>query len=417
MSDKRFPIQNNAACLYKWTWSTLFLNRGTTSSCHRCKHWEFTPETFMDFHNLPGKQQDRKNMLEGKWPGNGCEYCRDIEEAGGMSDRTSFVNSSVELIPKELEIDPTATSVTPRLLEVYFNNVCNQACVYCTPGFSSQIEAEVRKFGPSKHNWDYSNWNHDDKYELYKEKFWEWMKLHAKDLINLHTLGGEPMYQKEFDLCLDFFDENPCPNLIWRIFTNANHPPEQFKEKLLKVQRLVDEGKLSRMDLQFSIDCWGREVEYARFGLTMEKFEANMETALSLPAIRVLVHSTLTAVTLPTFYQLLEKNIEWCKQKRVHFTWNTVQMPVCFNPYHFGDKLVPYVDKGLEVLARHGDTYKKEYDHLNGIKQQMLNSTVDVDIVNDLAGFLDDITVRRKVDWRPLYPEIVDIINECNANA
>jgi len=412
--QKVFPIQNDAACLYKWTWSTVFLNRGTTTSCHRCHHWEYDLDTMMDFHNHPGKISDREKMLKGEWPGNGCEYCRDIEAAGGISDRLSFVNQSVELIPKELAADPTATHVTPRLLEVYFNNVCNQSCIYCTPGFSSQIEQEVRKFGPSKHNWNYSNWSPDDKYELYKDKFWEWMKKNAGDLMHLQTLGGEPMYQKEFDTCLDFFDENPCPDLIWRIFTNGNHPPDKFREKIKRIQRLVDEKKIQRMDIQCSIDCWGDEVEYARYGLKMDVFEENMNTLLEFPGVGVLVHSTLTPVTLPTFYQLVEKNIEWCKRKRVYFTWNTVQMPVIFNPYHFGPHLVPYVDKGLDILAQYGDEYKKEWDHLNGIKQQMLSSEVNLQHVNDLRGFLDDIDVRRKLDWKKLYPQIDELMVKLN---
>ena len=54
------PINKATACQFKWTWSTLFLNFGTTSSCHRCKHWPVTVDTIEDFHNVPGKLQDRE---------------------------------------------------------------------------------------------------------------------------------------------------------------------------------------------------------------------------------------------------------------------------------------------------------------------------------------------------------------------
>ena len=83
----KWQLKTDPACQFKWTWSTLFLNFGTTSSCHRCKHWEVTVENFMDFHNLPGKVSDREKMLQGQWPGNGCEYCKVVEEAGGVSER------------------------------------------------------------------------------------------------------------------------------------------------------------------------------------------------------------------------------------------------------------------------------------------------------------------------------------------
>ena len=71
--------------------------------------------------------------------------------------------------------------------------------MYCTPGFSSQIEQEVRKHGPSKFNKDYSSWNADSKYEKYKEKFWEWMEKNSEHVQILQVLGGEPLYQKEFE--------------------------------------------------------------------------------------------------------------------------------------------------------------------------------------------------------------------------
>ena len=35
-----FPIKTKTACQYKWTWSTVFLSTGTSSSCHRCKGWD-----------------------------------------------------------------------------------------------------------------------------------------------------------------------------------------------------------------------------------------------------------------------------------------------------------------------------------------------------------------------------------------
>jgi hypothetical protein len=73
-----FPIKTNTACQFKWTWSTLFLSVGTSSSCHRCKGWDVTNH-MQDFHNHPGKLGDREKMLEGLWPGNGCEYCKKIE--------------------------------------------------------------------------------------------------------------------------------------------------------------------------------------------------------------------------------------------------------------------------------------------------------------------------------------------------
>jgi hypothetical protein len=423
--QKTFPIQNDAACLYKWAWSTVFLSRGTTASCHRGYHWRLNEDNFMDFHNHPGKLSDREKMANGDWPSNGCEYCRDVEKAGGVSDRVGFVNNSIELLPPEMkdlqvrayEYDNIPLSVSPTLLEVYFNNVCNQSCVYCTPGFSSQIEQEVRKYGPTDFNKDYSNWRPDTKYELYKEKFWEWMEKHSQSLQILQVLGGEPLYQKEFEQCLDFFDKNPRPNLIYRTFSNLKHDPTKFKEKIQRVQNLIDQGKLKRMEFVCSIDCWGPEIEYVRDGLILEDWENNINTLVDTPGVSINIHATLTALTLPTLYQLIEKTVSWQRpDKYVGINWNTVVSPTPFNPYHFGEHLAPFIDTAIETLQKFPDFTESSnlQKHLHGIKQQLISTTVNKAEVANLVGFLDEIDTRRNRNWRKVFPQIEQIVNTIN---
>ena len=75
---------------------------------------------FDNFHNLPKKLNDRRLMLNGEWPQGGCEYCKNIEDAGGVSDRISHLDIP-NLTPIELETDLTAINVTPKILEIYFD--------------------------------------------------------------------------------------------------------------------------------------------------------------------------------------------------------------------------------------------------------------------------------------------------------
>ena len=413
MKNQIFPIVNDAACLYKWTWSTIFLSRGTTSSCHRCRHWEIDENTILDFHNHPGKVADREKMVNGEWPGNGCEYCRDVEQAGGASERTTYINYlDNNYVPKELFSNPTATTVTPRLLEVYFSNVCNQSCVYCTPGFSSQIEAEVKRFGASKYNLHYSNSNPEVNYDKLLDRFWEWMRTKGHELTTLQVLGGEPMYQKEFDMCLDFFNANPNPNLEWRIFSNLKHDSVKFKEKIDRVRDLIANKKIRSMEIVASLDCWGPEIEYARYGVKIDEWERNMLTVLNTEGIGISVHSTITPLTLPSMYQLFEKIAEWRKIKMVRYSWNTVVRPEIFNPYNFGPHLIPHIDRVLESLPPVEEWEQPQVEYFKGIRQQMSKSTVDKKQIQDLVGFLSDIDARRRLNWQETFPSIASLVNE-----
>jgi len=64
--DDKWTLKTATACQYKWTWSTVFLSTGTSSSCHRCKGWDVS-DMMEDFHNHPGKLGDREKMLKGQW--------------------------------------------------------------------------------------------------------------------------------------------------------------------------------------------------------------------------------------------------------------------------------------------------------------------------------------------------------------
>jgi hypothetical protein len=84
---KVFPIKTESACLLKWAWSTVYFNSGTTASCHRTQKYSIDPNNFENFHNLPDKIAARNLMQQGHWPSAGCEYCKNVEDAGGVSDR------------------------------------------------------------------------------------------------------------------------------------------------------------------------------------------------------------------------------------------------------------------------------------------------------------------------------------------
>jgi len=146
MSAKYFPIKTETACQLKWNWSTIRLYTGVTSSCQRASYSNITVDNFDSFHNTREKIDARKLMLNGQWPSGGCGYCQQIEAAGGVSDRM-FHTSIPNMYPLELDNNSLAVEVTPTILEVYFDNVCNMSCIYCWDGFSSKIQQENIKFG------------------------------------------------------------------------------------------------------------------------------------------------------------------------------------------------------------------------------------------------------------------------------
>ena len=414
------PINKDTACQFKWTWSTLFLNFGTTSSCHRCKHWPVTVDTIEDFHNIPGKVGDREKMLQGQWPGNGCEYCKVVEDAGGVSERQSYIKDQPYL-PPEMREDPAATSVTPRLLEVYFSNLCNQACTYCSAKFSSVIDNENKKYGEITHSdLEVYRYENNPDYDIMREKFWNWMDRHGQSLYKFQILGGEPLYQPEFERCIEWFDKNPCPNLEWHIFSNLKHKTEKLEEQVERIGQLIRDRKLKSFQIVASMDNWGPEAEYARYGMNLAQWERNFLLLHNKRWVQMQVHSTITSLTTPTMWKLYDNIIKWenndimpwGKPKPIFYSWNTIQDPKWMNPSIFGDYCVPEIDRLLRTLEGRNQTFNRNISYLEGIRQQLVSAQPNHYEMYRFRAHLDELDRRRNLDWRSIYPKLGDFVEQ-----
>ena len=186
---KPFPITKGLACQLKWTQSTVYLTDGVSASCHKAGFSNYlTANGEINFHNTPNKIEDRRKMLRGEWPGNGCEHCKHIEEVGGVSDRLIHLKMEGTSAPPELENDPEAVAVTPRILEVYWGNTCNQKCIYCAAHCSSQIHQEEKRFGRFDKEgvvMDHNNFKYNPNIERDTELLFEWFN---KNLHKLHKI-------------------------------------------------------------------------------------------------------------------------------------------------------------------------------------------------------------------------------------
>lgn len=419
MTQRVFPIKSETACLLKWSWSTIFFNSGTSASCHRTEKYAIDPTQFDQFHNLPEKLRDRTEMLQGHWPGHGCEYCRDVELAGGYSDRLMHLDAQQDqgLTPPELT-NIITNNVTPTILEVYFNNTCNMKCVYCGPHFSSLWEEENRKFGSSfganGPKFSIRQEQHNPHYNDMVAGLWKY--LHDEDrfktLRRFHILGGEPFIIKEIDDCISFWDQHHNPDLIVNIVSNLNVPHKRFKSYIDQFEQLALESKIWKLQLTASLDAWGKEQEYTRFGLDLDLWRTNFEYILNKPGISPSINSALSALTIRQVPELLSLINQWnTKQtaKIKHLSADPIQHS--FNttgqnddPYIFGSMFVHDFDTILSLMPEDTDIQRNQKSAMQGIATRIKNSTANPDRIEKLKTYLDILDQRRGTNWRVLFP-------------
>ena len=404
--NKPFSINTSTACQLKWNWSTVFLSTGKTASCHRTDHHTFDTDKF-DFHNTPSKLDDRKQMLEGKWPKRGCDYCINIERAGGQSDRITNLDFPGIHSPVELDNNPIATQVTPRILEIYFDNTCNLKCLYCGPYFSSLWDAENIKFGDKA-------FIKDPKLQSNKQKLFDWLKINGHNLTNFNILGGEPLYQRELEECLDLFEAHPAPELKLQIFTNLNAKLKYVQKVTERVRHLIDKGCLREFEVTASLDCWGPQQEYVRFPLNLKTWETNFEYLLGCDWINLIISSTVTPLTVKTLPDLLSKIQEWNKVRTVYHYQNSVNGPSYMFIDIFGDIFAEDFDRILDLKPERTPEEISSKKYMAGIAKQSKNNEPNVLEIDKLFNFLNTMDYRRKTNWRELFPWLVTEFRKYN---
>jgi hypothetical protein len=422
MTKKIFPIKNDPACVLKWAWSTVFFNSGSSASCHRTQKYAIDPANFDQFHNLPEKIQAREKMLKGEWPGAGCEYCRHVEDSGGVSDRLHQLmlqKENPDLVPLELWDNPTATSVMPTILEVYFKNTCNMKCVYCGPHFSSLWQEENVKFNSTfadpQNKFDVRSAQHNPHYDQMVSDFWNFLDRdeNFRKLQRYHILGGEPFLMKELDDSIDFWDNHGNPDLIFSIITNLNIPTERFKKYIKKFERLVLGNKIWKLQLTASIDGWGKEIEYVRFGLDIDLWRQNFELLINKPWVTLSINSAISALSIKTMPELIKLINHWNSQQTLTAgRWKSEPIAFSFNttgalddPYKFGPNLFAEdFEKILELMPRDTEQQNLERLSMEGIANAMKSGTINVAAIQSLKQYLDELDCRRGTNWRVLFP-------------
>ena len=400
LKNKIFPIQTKTACQLKWNWSTIFLTTEKTASCHRTNHHKFDTDTF-DFHNTPSKLDDRQQMLQGEWPTQGCNYCKNIETAGGQSDRITNLDFPGIHAPPELDNNPLATQVTPRILEVYFDNTCNLKCLYCGPHFSSLWDAENIKFGDAP-------FNKSKNIEINKQKIFEWLKINGHHLTNFNILGGEPLYQSELEDCLELFEQYPAPELKLQIFTNLNTKIAHLKRVVARIKQLVDQNKIREFEVTASLDCWGLPQEYVRYPLNLVSWEKNFEYLLGERWINLIVSSTTTPLTIKTLPDLLQKIKEWNTIRPVYHYQNSVNGPRYMFIDIFGDIFIDDFNRALELKPNITPEEKSSRQYLEGIAKQSASNGPNELAIQTLFNFLNEIDRRRSTDWKKTFPWLIN---------
>jgi len=308
-------------------------------------------------------------------PAAGCHTCYDLEHGKQgfdiISDRIFYIR---EL--KQVPLDTyQVNNFNLQTIDVRWTNLCNFACVYCGPQFSSKWASElnIKKEAPS---------------EEQLANFREYIHQHAKQLKHVYLAGGEPLLMKEN---LELLQElNPEVNL--RINTN-----------LSKVDTGVFDAVCSFKNVHWtvSVETIEDEFEYIRFGGQWTDFLENLNT------IRKLDHKiSFNMIWFLLNYDTVFGCVDYLKGLGFHnnsFVIGALLGPDYLNIRHLPKSVLQLLKMKLESRINEQPGYLLEDSYCN-----MLHY-IDKPIEQDLPGSFEKLAVidqRRGVDSSKIFTEL-----------
>jgi sulfatase maturation enzyme AslB (radical SAM superfamily) len=308
-------------------------------------------------------------------PAAGCHTCYNLEHGKEgfdiISDRIFYI--------REFKKTPLDTyqpnNFDLQTIDVRWTNLCNFACVYCGPDFSSKWanELNVIRATPT---------------EQQQKDFREYLYQHAKNLKHVYLAGGEPLLMKEN---LELLQKlNPEVNL--RINTN-----------LSKVDTGVFDAVCGFKNVHWTVsaETIENEFEYIRFGGLWQDFLDNLNQ------IRQLNHKiSFNALWFVLNYNTVFEYVDYLKGLGFHnnsFVIGALLTPDYLNIRHLPDNVLQLLKSKLESRINENPGYLLEDSYRNML--HYITQPIEKNLTNSFEQ-LAIMDQRRGVDSSKIFTEL-----------
>lgn len=334
-------LTNRCFCPMPWT-GLMYNFDGSVKNCIRSSApiGNIKDSSIQEILAGPDNQSTQTQMLE-RLPGDRCYPCYDIER-----DKKSFdIISDRIFYIRELKHVPLETYEVGNhelhTIDVRWSNLCNFACTYCTPEFSSRWAQEL-KVTPTVPT------------EEQKNQFKEYIFGRAPFLKHVYMAGGEPLLMKENLELLEILEKtNPTVNL--RINTNLSKVDSKVFEKICKFKNV---------HWTISVESIEEEFEYIRYGGSWKEFVENLDIVRKLEQHKVsfnMLHFLLN-------YHSIFDCIDYLKMQGFHnnsFIAGALLTPTFLNIRHLPVEIIQSVKDALTTRINEKPGYLLEDSYKN----------------------------------------------------
>lgn len=324
---------------------------------------------------LGSENISRQSNIVNQTPVPSCQTCYDLERGKKgfdiISDRIFYI--------RELKQVPITTyqpgNFDLQTVDARWSNLCNFACVYCGPEFSSKWADELKI---------HSNTPTDDQ----RENFKQYVYQHVPNLRHVYLAGGEPLLMKENLELLQKLN----PEVQLRINTNLSKVDTRVFEEVCKFKNV---------HWTVSVETIEDEFEYIRYGGKWTDFLDNLKI------ISKLDHK----ITFNMLHFLLNYNsifdcVDYFKRLGFHnnsFVIGALSYPLYLNVRHLPESVLQLIKRKLEIKINEAPGYLLEDSYRNML--HYIQQPFDKNL-NDAFVKLTTLDQRRNLDSSKIFKDL-----------
>ncbi len=235
---------------------------------HSAYNFENTsPMEFFNSKHMKTLRHDMARGVKSKLFKKTCHNCIEQEKLYGKSKRLDALSHHVhgnlisdiqiETIANSKDVDLEPKEIDHLKMKV-FGNVCNLRCITCSPGASSRLAVELKKYGKYKGPTLINSYKTVDKDKLYAD-----LDIICPVIREFEIVGGEPLMMNDaLEMIEWMISKGYNKTLEFRIITNATITNMEFFN-LMKY--------FKRATFIVSLDGVGKKDEYIRDGTIWEE--------------------------------------------------------------------------------------------------------------------------------------------------
>ena len=409
MSLNKSKISKNTFCIAPWTEMHFGVSKEVMPCCTYDRYNPFgnlnNTDSLEEIYNSENAKSLRKKLFNGE-KANECKSCWNQEKLSENESYRQFHNEFygkyIDEVLENTNKDFSLKTISPKRLDIRFDNKCNLKCRICNSTFSTSWYADEVKLGIRK----------DDKTNVYKESIsnsvMEFILNSISKVDEIFFAGGEPLIQEGHYTILEFAVSNGYSSKI-RLTYNTNFSSLKYKDKdIISLWK-----NFESVTVGASLDASHEQGEYQRKNIIWKDVEKNRKRLIDeFPKCNFEIIPTLSILNV---YNLVSFHKEWVLKKYLNvnnITINLLEEPKSYDirnlPEYHKERIKEKYNNHIKWLQSLDEDVSK---CINEFKKAInfLSTKGDIEKLKEFLTYNVQLDKIRNEKFFNIYPEFSDL--------